>query len=83
MTADIDNILKERSKEVVFTDKGYEDVDALLSAETGAEADTDAGERGKSVLKNVTCDGALTISKLWCLTVFVCFIEHRIMQYGM
>ena len=50
MTADIDNILKERSKEVVFTDKGYEDVDALLSAETGAEADTDAGEeRGESV----------------------------------
>ena len=51
MTADIDNILKERSKEVVFTDKGYEDVDALLSAEAVAqgEGETEGGERGQLV----------------------------------
>lgn len=37
MAADIDHILKERSKEVVFTDNGYEDAeDIFASKEDGA-----------------------------------------------
>lgn len=32
MAEDIDNILKERSKEVVFTDNGYEDAENLFSS---------------------------------------------------
>lgn len=39
MAADIDNILKERSKEVVFTDSGYEDAEDLFeSTENGDTA---------------------------------------------
>ena len=41
MAADIDHILKERSKEVVFTDNGYEDAeDIFASKEEGAAPGT-------------------------------------------
>lgn len=46
MTADIDNILKERSKEVVFTDNGYQDVDDLFATSIGeGEIDSREGKR--------------------------------------
>ena len=41
MAADIDNILKERSKEVTFTDNGYENVEDIFKLEEEA----DSGER--------------------------------------
>ena len=41
MAADIDNILKERSKEVTFTDNGYEDVEEIFKLD---EESSDSGE---------------------------------------
>ena len=37
MAADIDNILKERSKEVIFTDNGYEDAEDIFSSNSKTE----------------------------------------------
>lgn len=41
MAADIDNILKERSKEVTFTDNGYEDVEEIFKLD---EESSDSGK---------------------------------------
>jgi hypothetical protein len=38
MAADIDNILKERSKEVTFTDNGYENVEDIFKLEEEADS---------------------------------------------
>jgi Helicase conserved C-terminal domain/SNF2-related domain len=52
MAADIDHILKERSKEVVFTDNGYEDAeDIFASKEEGAAPE---GDKSKSQFSQVT-----------------------------
>ena len=46
MAADIDNILKERSKEVIFTDNGYEDAEDIFSSNSKTEEG--GGGQGKN-----------------------------------
>ena len=50
MAADIDNILKERSKEVIFTDNGYEDAEDIFSSNSKTEEG--GGGQGKIMIKN-------------------------------
>ena len=49
MAADIDNILKERSKEVIFTDNGYEDAEDIFSSNSKTEEG--GGGQGKITIK--------------------------------
>ena len=50
MAADIDNILKERSKEVIFTDNGYEDAEDIFSSNSKTEEGS--GGQGKNKIMN-------------------------------
>lgn len=54
MAADIDHILKERSKEVVFTDNGYEDAEDIFSSN-----DEGAAPGNSQSIRSVQCSTSI------------------------